>query len=152
MKTFRKFALIAGTVLSIASFNAALAGDKPEGPGRPPGGPGGPGGPDVEIPRIGVPKGVELPADLKALVDKYQDAAKKFAADQKDLIAQIRGASEEDKAKLKEQLKSNRDKFLEDTKQLRADIREQVRDLRAKLKESGTPVDGGADRKGKGRN
>ena len=146
MKTFRKIALIAGAVLSIASFNAALAGDKPEGPGRPPGGPG------IEIPRIGVPKGVELPADLKALVDKYQDAAKKFAADQKDLIALIRGATEEDKAKLKEQLKTNRDKFLEDTKQLRADIREQVRELRAKLKESGTPVDGGTDRKGKGRN
>ncbi|MEY3276428.1 MAG: hypothetical protein RL153_1695 [Verrucomicrobiota bacterium] len=152
MKLFRHLAILASTVIALGAL-AQNPPAKPEGdgPGRP-GRPGGPGRPGLDIPRIGIPKNVELPEDVKKLVTQYQDAAKKFADEQKSLISQIRGATEEDKAKLKEQLKSNRDKFLEDTKQLRADIREQVRDLRAKLKENGGAVDGGTEGKGKGRN
>ena len=131
MKLFRPLAILASTAVALAT----LAGDPPTPPSKPddsrPGRPGGPGRPGIDIPRIGIPKGVELPEDVKKLVTQYQDAAKKFADEQKTLISQLRGATEEDKAKLKEQLKTNRDKFLEDTKQLRADIREQVRDLRA---------------------
>lgn len=154
MKMFRPLALVAATVVAFGT----LAGDpptpptKPETPVRPerPTPPGRPGG--IEVPRIGIPKGVELPEDVKKLVEQYQDAAKKFAEEQKTLVSQLRGATDEEKAKLKEQLKSNRDTFLENTKQLRADIREQVRDLRAKLKEGGGAVDGGTEGKGKGRN
>lgn len=123
--------------------------EKPEKPEKPEDGIGRPG--RVPLPQLGIPRNVELPADLKALVEQYQAAAKKFAEDQKSLIEQIRDASSADKAKLKEQIKTNRDKFLEDTKQLRADIREQVRDLRSKLKENGSAIDGGGEGKGKGR-
>ncbi len=150
MKLFRSLAIMATTAFALGT----LAGDPPAPPTRPerPDRPTPPGRPGLEIPRIGIPKGVELPEDVKKLVEQYQDAAKKFAEEQKALVSQLRGATEEDKAKLKEQLKANRDKFLDDTKQLRADIREQVRDLRAKLKENGGAVDGGSEGKGKGRN
>lgn len=148
MNTFRKITLTLATAFALGSFATALAGDPPARPGRPEGA-GRP--PQVEVPKLGIPRNVTLPDDLKALVEQYQAAAKKFAEEQKALIAQLKGASEEDKAKLKEQLKTNRDKFLEDTKQLRADIREQVRELRAKLKENGGAVEGGTEGKGKGR-
>ena len=148
MNSFRKLTFALAAAAAVASFSSVFAGDPPVRPERPERG-GRP--PQVELPKLGIPRNVTLPDDLKALVEQYQTAAKKFAEDQKALVAQIKGATDEDKAKLKEQLKSNREKFLEDTKQLRADIREQVRDLRAKLKESGTAVDGGTEGKGKGR-
>ncbi len=150
MNTFRKLTFALAAAAAVASFSSVFAGDPPTRPERD--GRGGNGRPpQVELPKLGIPRNVTLPDDLKKLVEQYQTAAQKFAEEQKALIAQIKGATEEDKAKLKEQLKGNREKFLEDTKQLRADIREQVRDLRAKLKESGTAVDGGTEGKGKGR-
>jgi hypothetical protein len=145
MNAFRKLSLALAAAAAVASFSTVLAGDtptRPERPGRPP---------QVEIPKLGIPRNATLPEDLKKLVEQYQTAAKKFAEDQKDLIAKIRGATDAEKAALKDQLKGNREKFLEDTKQLRADIREQVRDLRDKLKENGGAVDGGTEGKGKGR-
>jgi len=149
MNLFRKLTFALAAAAAVASFSSVFAGDPPPRPDREGRGNGRP--PQVEIPKLGIPRNVTLPEDLKKLVEQYQGAAQKFAEEQKALISQIKGASEEDKSKLKDQLKTNREKFLEETKQLRADIREQVRDLRAKLKESGTAVDGGTEGKGKGR-
>lgn len=145
MNAFRKLSLALAAAAALAGFTSVFAGDPPSRPDRP----GRPPHPDV--PKLGIPRNATLPAELKALVEQYQTAAKTFAEDQKELIAKIRGATDAEKATLKEQLKTNREKFLEDTKQLRADIREQVRDLRDKLKEGGGAVDGGTEGKGKGR-
>ena len=156
MKNLKQWAAIVAMTLGLAG--AAFADDNTGtgtggGNGKPPKPPkveGGRGN-GLEIPKIGVPSNANIPDSLKALITQYQDAAQKFAASQKELLAQLKGATDEQKQKLKETLKANRDTFLADTTQLRADIREQLRELPNTLKSS-TPgaVDGGTDPKGKG--
>lgn len=108
-------------------------------------------GRDVEVPNLGIPPKLELPADLQKLVDQFRTQAQTFVTSQKDLAQQLKGSTKEQKELLKEQLKTNREKFLEDTAQLRADIRERVKELKATLKET-RPIDAGAgEGRGKGR-
>ena len=154
MKHIKK--LTALLVASLACGLVALAGPKEDRPaGTPPAdgsGPsanGGPGGGRFEVPGVGhLPKNVEIPDALKKALDEFNALRLKQTEIQKALAATLGTATAEEKAKIKEQLKANRDKFLEDTKQLRADIREQIKALRAALKDT-PPVDGG-DKGGKG--
>ena len=105
----------------------------------------------ADVPNLGIPSKLDLPEDLRKLVDQFRTQAQTFVASQKELAQQLRGATAEQKETLKEQLKTNREKFLEDTAQLRADIRERVKELRATLQDS-RPVDAGAgEGRGKGR-
>jgi len=144
--------LIKLTALMVAGLTCGLVtlagpgpeGEKPEGPGK-----GGPGGGKFEVPAVGhLPKNVEIPATLKKALEEYNALRLKQNELQKALATTLGTATAEEKTKIKEQLKANRDKFLEDTKQLRADIREQIKALRAALKDT-PPVDGG-DKGGKG--
>ncbi len=169
MKTFTKFTWVVVVAVSLggAAFADDQGGQRGAGSGTgtgtgtvtpPPGRHDGVGNrPDggrgqIEIPKIGIPPNANLSDDLKKLITQYQDTAQKFAAGQKDLLAQLKGATDEQKQTLKDQLKANRQQFLDDTTQLRADIREQLRELRQKIKDSATgAVDTGADGKGKGR-
>lgn len=105
----------------------------------------------TDVPNLGIPPKLELPADLQKLVDEFRAQAKTFVDTQKELAQKLKGATAEEKEALKEQLKANRETFLEGTKQLRTDIRERVKELKATLQET-RPVDAGAaERRGKGR-
>lgn len=97
----------------------------------------------AEVPSFGISAKLELPADLKVLVEQFRAQAEAFVTAQKELAKQLKGSTAEQKEQLKEQLKTNREKFLEDTAQLRADIRERVKELKTTLQES-RPVDAGA--------
>lgn len=153
MKQLRKLLAFAALVLALGSFNSAFAGPgKPEDtPGKPSDTPRGPGRGALEIPRLGVPPKVELPADLKALVDKYRSESEAFLAGQKDLLKQLKGATAEEKAKVKETLKANRDKFLEEHKELITEIRQQLAALKKDLKNHEKPIDAGGETGGGGR-
>jgi hypothetical protein len=108
-------------------------------------------GPFADVPNLGIPSKLDLPEDLRKLVDQFRTQARTFVASQKELAQQLKGATAEQKETIKEQLKSNHEKLLEDTAQLRADIRERVKELRATLQDS-RPVDAGAgEGRGKGR-
>ena len=153
MKTFSKIslALVVACSLGGVAFGKDGQGDDQGKPGKH-NQQGRGGRAQVEIPRFGVPKNANLSDDLKKLISQYQDAAQKFAAGQKELLAQLKGSTDEQKQALKDLLKANRQQFLDDTTQLRADIREQLRELRQKFKDSGAgAVDNGAEGKGKGR-
>ncbi len=88
-------------------------------------------------------KGMQLPDSVKsdtklqALLTEAQKAREAFLATQKDLLAKIKGATSDEKAAIKEQLKANQQKFLEDTKQLRADIADRLKELGVDLKTRG---------------
>ena len=149
MKQLRKWIAFAALALALGSFNTAFADDKgkPEDNGKPPGvGNSGKGGGRgaLEIPRIGVPNKVELPADLQKLVDQYRAESETFLAGQKELLKQLQGATAEEKAKIKDSLKANREKFLADHKELFVEIRQQLADLKKDLKNHTKPIDAGA--------
>lgn len=88
-------------------------------------------------------KGMQLPDSVKsdtklqALLAEAQKAREAFLATQKDLLAKIKGATSDEKAAIKEQLKANQQKFLDDTKQLRADIADRLKELGVDLKTRG---------------
>jgi hypothetical protein len=88
-------------------------------------------------------KGMQLPDSVKsdtklqALLTEAQKAREAFLATQKDLLAKIKGATSDEKAAIKEQLKANQQKFLDDTKQLRADIADRLKELGVDLKTRG---------------
>lgn len=156
MKNLRKLLAFLTLALSLAAVNPLRADDsgKPsddgttsensgKGKGRGKGG--------LEIPRLGIPPKVELPEALKKLVDQYRADSDTFLASQKDLLKQLKGATEEEKAKIKETLKANREKFLADHKELISEIRQQIADLKKELKNHEKPVDAGNGGKGGGR-
>jgi hypothetical protein len=147
MNTLGKFACVLVTTLTVVSTQAQ---SRPERP-NPPSPPTRRDVPPVVVPRLGLPPNAQVSPEIRALVEQYQTAAQTFAAEQRALLAQVRGSTEAERAALKEQLKATREKFLEDTQQLRADIREQIRDLRSKLREGAGAVEGAAEGRAKGR-
>jgi hypothetical protein len=162
MKQFRKLIAFLALGLALASANSTFADDKgkPEKPannqdGKPPegepkdnSGKGNLRDRGLEIPRFGVPPKVELPEALQKLVDQYRKDSESFLAGQKDLLKQLKGATAEEKAKIKETLKGNREKFLADHKELITEIRQQIADIKKDLKNHDKPVDAGGDDKG----
>ena len=156
MKPIQKLLALASVVLALTTFRTARAQDKgkPEGPGRPGGKPEtelpgddkkGPRGPGLKIPRLGIPPKVELPEALKKLVEQYRTESQTFLAGQKELLKTLKGTTAEEKAKIKETLKGNREKFLTEHKELIVEIRQQISEIKKDLKNHEKPVDAGTD-------
>jgi hypothetical protein len=90
-----------------------------------------------------LPDSVKNDTKLQALLAEAQKAREAFLASQKDLQAKLKGATADEKAAIKEQLKANQQKFLDDTKQLRADIADRLKELGVDLKTRGVNAGGG---------
>ncbi|MFM7555102.1 MAG: hypothetical protein ACKPAH_07375, partial [Verrucomicrobiota bacterium] len=143
-----KNSLLLASVLAAATALSSFAQatpptDKPAGPEKPVGRPGGPGR-GLEVPRIGVPDNVlsTLPKALQDQITKYREQSKTFIDAQRDLAKTLKGATEEQRNSLREQLKANREKFLADTQTLRTEIRDQLKDLGVSVR-GGRHGDGG---------
>lgn len=89
-----------------------------------------------------LPDSVKSDTKLQALLADAQKAREAFLASQKDLQAKLKGATADEKAVIKEQLKANQQKFLDDTKQLRADIADRLKELGVDLKTRGVNAGG----------
>ncbi len=89
-----------------------------------------------------LPDSVKSDTKLQALLADAQKAREAFLASQKDLQAKLKGATADEKAAIKEQLKANQQKFLDDTKQLRADIADRLKELGVDLKTRGVNAGG----------
>jgi hypothetical protein len=87
-----------------------------------------------ERPRLGERPKLQLPEDLKAMIEAYRQAVTDFRAKQAELIKQLRDATTEERAALKEQLKENREAFREAQKELQQDILARLQELRAQFK------------------
>ena len=90
-----------------------------------------------------LPDSVKNVTKLQTLLAEAQKAREAFLASQKDLQAKLKGATADEKAAIKEQLKANQQKFLDDTKQLRADIADRLKELGVDLKTRGVNAGGG---------
>lgn len=132
MKKLNKLTLLAALVAGLSTFTAVRADDKPEKPEKvekPEGVPGKPA--DIGV---RVPDRFKDDAKLKELIAAAKAQREAFVAKQKDIAAALKGATADQKEKIKEQLKANREQFLADTKQLRTDIRDRVKELVGELK------------------
>jgi exonuclease VII large subunit len=95
-----------------------------------------------------LPERPALPADLKALIEKFNAARETYLTDQKALFEQLRTAAEADRAAIREKIQANREEFLTATKTLREDIRTQMQNLRDQLPTRKEVIDNAGPRPG----
>jgi len=149
MKKLNKLTLLAALVAGLSAFTPVRADDKPANPGvagKPGGLPGKAGG-DIGV---RVPDRFKDDAKLQELIAAAKVQREAFVAKQKDIAAALKGSTADQKEKIKEQLKANKDQFLADTKQLRTDIRDRVKELVGELK-AGNVKGAGTEGAGHGR-
>ncbi len=91
----------------------------------------------------GSPEG-RLPVVLNSLVKEFRTASDDYVATQKELTRKLRGASVEEKARLREALQANKEKFSHSTAPLREQLHDRLEDLKRDLKEHGQAISAGA--------
>lgn len=93
--------------------------------------------PRIEIPRIEVPAGVrdQLPQALQDQIAHYRELSQAFIDQQRELTTSLRTATEDERNRIREQLRGNRERFLADTQTLRTEIRDQLREIRHSLRD-----------------
>jgi Skp family chaperone for outer membrane proteins len=92
---------------------------------------------------------VELPADLKAMVEEARKAAADFRAEQAELVKSLKDATAEERAKIRADLKELRETFLAAQKDRMKDIRARLAELRKEFQNKRDEVLGAAKEQGK---
>ena len=102
-----------------------------------------------EPPRLGERPRLQLPDDVKAMLEAYRQGVVDFRAKQAELIKQLRDATAEERAAIREQLKENREAFREAQKELQKDIQARLQELREQFKNQRDQILGAAKEQGK---
>lgn len=105
--------------------------------------------PAVEVPKIKLPSGTQIPEDMKQLAESFQKQSQAYVAQQKELWKQAKGASAEERQRLLEQLKTTRQAFLDQTRDIRADIQERIKDLKVTIRDSRPQAAGASEAGGR---
>ena len=98
-----------------------------------------------------VPPNLKLSEEMLRLIDQYRTQAEAHVATQRSLIAQMRGATQEQWVALKEQIRTSQELFMEETAHLRMDLHERLTELKSTLQESAALEAGVQDPNSKGR-
>jgi len=116
------------------------SGERPERPQRPdrPKRPGH----DHDIPKVVLK---HAPDALKKMIHRLHEARHAYHDRQKDLLKQAKGATDEEKEAIRDQLKDNRESFLDRTQNLRREVHKRVHELRDKLKDRKEVIDAARD-------
>ena len=104
----------------------------------------------MESLEVKLPPRAKVPEDMKALVNEFRKQAESYVEQRKELQKQIKGASAEDRQRIKEQLNATRQLFLDQTRDIRSDINERIKELKNTIKEN-RPQNAGASEGGGGR-
>ncbi len=154
MKSNRTHALSSLGILTLvlAARLTAVAGDLPPNPKDGIGGGTVPTASSVmESLDIKIPPKTQLPEDMKQLVSEFRRQAESYVSQQKELQKLIKGATTEDRERLKEQLKMARETFLDQTRDIRNDIKERIKDLKTSIRESRPQAAGSSEGGGRKR-
>lgn len=77
-----------------------------------------------------------VPNDVKELIEKAKLAREAFLTEQKALVSEIKGATQEERVTIREALADNREKFLADQKELREQVRDRLKEIRQEFKDN----------------
>lgn len=77
-----------------------------------------------------------LPDNVKALVDKVKDDREAFVKEQAALLKTLKGATQEERDKIREQLQDKRQAFHESQRALREQIKEKLEALRKEFRDN----------------
>jgi len=73
------------------------------------------------------------PADVRNLIISFDATRDKYLAEQRALLRKLKGATDDQRAAIRQQLQANRDAFLAEMKTFRADLRTDLEDLKGKI-------------------
>ncbi len=134
MKLFKMILLAATVSLSLIGSNA-LADTTNTPPTKPP---------TVLPPKLDLAK---LPPELRALITDFIADRDHYLDKQKALLAKLQGATDEQRAIIRQQLQANREAFLEEAQSFRKEIKEQLAELKLKIhnEELNRLIDGSHD-------
>jgi hypothetical protein len=97
------------------------------------------------------PNNPQPPAEVKALVDKFQDAREKYLKTQRDLRLLQRDASEEERTVIREQLKEQLERWKETIREKQKEMKDRIQDMKSEVQpELGKVIDQ-AKEEGRGR-
>jgi len=111
----------------------------PQRPGQPPRG---------EVIRPDRPNRPGLPADIAKLMREFETDREAFLAKQREIIKTLQGATEEQRASIRETLRQNREEWLKANTELREQIRQKLQELRDKLPNRREVLDNAGPRPG----
>jgi len=99
-----------------------------------------------------------LPPEVVARIQKFRKDAQAYLDKEQAIKKRVQGANDQDRAKLREELRVMRQKLLEQQRQLREEFRDRLDELRTKfpdrrelfdsLKEAASAANGGRNRRG----
>lgn len=92
----------------------------------------------------GTPSAGSVPVVLNSLVKEFRTASDDYVAAQKELTRKLKGASAEERARLRETLQANKEKFSHSTAPLREQLHDRLEDLKRDLKEHAQVINAGA--------
>lgn len=92
----------------------------------------------------GASTAVGVPVVLNSLVKEFRTASDDYVATQKELTRKLKGASAEEKARLREALQANKEKFSHSTAPLREQLHDRLEELKRDLKEHSQAISAGA--------
>ena len=73
------------------------------------------------------------PEPVKTLILSFDATRDKYLAEQRTLLKELRGATPDQRAKIREQLQGNRQAFLAELKSFRQDLRKDLQDLKGEI-------------------
>lgn len=111
----------------------------PERPGLPPRG---------EVLRPDRPNRPGLPPEIAALMREFETDREAFLAKQREVLKTLQGATEEQRATIRETLRQNREQWLKDNAELREQIRQKLQELKDKLPNRREVLDNAGPRPG----
>lgn len=105
----------------------------------------------MESLEVKLPPRAKVPEDMKQLVTEFRKQAESYVERRKELLKQIKGASTEDRERIKEQLRVTRQSFLDQTRDIRSDIAERIKELKTTIKENRPQAAGAGEAGGRRR-
>jgi hypothetical protein len=73
------------------------------------------------------------PPEVQKLILSFDQTRDKYLAEQRALLAKLRGATADERAKIRQELQANRQAFLAELQTFREDLRKDLKDLTGKI-------------------
>jgi hypothetical protein len=96
--------------------------------------------------RPGMHETAGLPLMIREKLRLFEEKREAYLAEQLDLLRQLRGASSEERARLREQLREQRKNWLEEAKQIREQARVRLQEMKQELANHGEVIEAARER------
>ena len=93
------------------------------------------------------PEAALLPQEVRQRLAEFEKLREQFLSRQRELVRKLQGASDEDREKIRETLRAQREAWLEQAKRFRDDARQRLQELRAQLPGHREALDAATDRR-----